>query len=412
MPLSEQDRAILRDLGERVAAIAALPAQQETVRQWIALNRLRPERPMVMIDQVCWHEMATGDELTPRGQDPFWRVLEVRLRRLLYQWEHMRVDMVVQPWIDIPRAIGSTGYGMRIDEDRAVLDPANTVVGHRYHDTIKTDDDIQRIRTPRVTVDRETDARREAEARTVFEGILNVRMQGAQPSFAPWDKLAMWRGPEALLYDLADRPDFIHRIMQRLTQAMLDELDQLEEQGALGYGHSTIHCSGAHTDELPAPGFDPDHPRPADIWTSGMAQIFSTVSPATHQEFELEYANRWYQRFGLVYYGCCEPLDTKMDVVRCIPHLRKISMSPWVDAERGSAQIGAEFVFSRKPSPALLAVDDWCVGPVRRDLQAVKDCCAAHQCPLEFILKDISTVRYQPQRLWAWADAAMEVAGG
>ena len=31
--------------------------------------------------------------------------------------------------------------------------------------------------------------------------------------------------------------------------------------------------------------------------------------------------------------------------------------------------------------------------------------------PLEFILKDISTVRYQPQRLWAWADVAMRVVG-
>jgi hypothetical protein len=27
------------------------------------------------------------------------------------------------------------------------------------------------------------------------------------------------------------------------------------------------------------------------------------------------------------------------------------------------------------------------------------------------ILKDISTVRYEPQRLWKWAEIAMEVAG-
>jgi len=31
-------------------------------------------------------------------------------------------------------------------------------------------------------------------------------------------------------------------------------------------------------------------------------------------------------------------------------------------------------------------------------------------CPLELILKDISTVLYEPQRLWQWADTAMEVA--
>ena len=85
-----------------------------------------------------------------------------------------------------------------------------------------------------------------------------------------------------------------------------------------------------------------------------MAQIFSSVSPGMHQEFELDYAVRWYARFGLVYYGCCEPLDGKMDIIRKIPHVRKISMSPWVDEEKGAERIGRDFVFSRKPSPAFL----------------------------------------------------------
>jgi len=45
----------------------------------------------------------------------------------------------------------------------------------------------------------------------------------------------------------------------------------------------------------------------------------------------IDYAVQWYEKFGLVYYGCCEPLDGKIDIVREIPNLRKISMSPWVD---------------------------------------------------------------------------------
>ncbi len=38
--------------------------------------------------------------------------------------------------------------------------------------------------------------------------------------------------------------------------------------------------------------------------------------------------------------------------------------------------------------------------------------CEKHGCPLEFILKDISTVRYEPERLSKWAEVAMQVAGG
>jgi hypothetical protein len=144
----------------------------------------------------------------------------------------------------------------------------------------------------------------------------------------------------------------------------------------------------------------------------GLAQMFSTVSPAMFKEFEVDYASKICTRFGLVYYGCCDPLDGKMNEVRQIPNVRKISMSPWVDQERGAAEIGKNFVFSRKPSPALLAVDDFTKERIKADLQNTKDICDRHDCPLELILKDISTVRYQPQRMTLWAEAAMEVVEG
>jgi hypothetical protein len=137
-----------------------------------------------------------------------------------------------------------------------------------------------------------------------------------------------------------------------------------------------------------------------------MAQIFATVSPAMHDEFEIEYAIPWYNRFGLGYYGCCEPLHKKIDIIRRLPNVRKISISPWADVESAAAQIGHDYVFSRKPSPALLAVDTWNPGNVEADLKATLAACAKNGCPVELILKDISTVRYQPQRLWEWSDIA------
>ena len=95
-----------------------------------------------------------------------------------------------------------------------------------------------------------------------------------------------------------------------------------------------------------------------------------------------------------------------------IPNVRKVSMSPWVDQHRGAAAIGADFVHSRKPSPALLAGERFDPARVREDLLATRSVCRQHGCPLGYILKDISTVRYQPQRLSEWARIAMEVACG
>ena len=94
-----------------------------------------------------------------------------------------------------------------------------------------------------------------------------------------------------------------------------------------------------------------------------------------------------------------------------IPNVRKVSMSPWVHQERGAAEISGDFVYSRKPSPALLATDRFDGEQVRADLVATRKVCDRHGCPLEIILKDISTVRREPERLSQWANMAMQVVG-
>jgi hypothetical protein len=253
----------------------------------------------------------------------------------------------------------------------------------------------------------------EEKTNELLGGILGVRMVGATPWFTLWDVIVQWHGVENTILDLIDRGEFMHRLMRRMVDARVRELDQLEAQDLLGPTQSMIHCTGAWTDELPAPGFRPGHTRTKDLWTAGMAQIFATVSPAMHEEFEIEYAIPWYKRFGLGYYGCCEPLHQKIDIIRRLPNVRKISMSPWVDVEAGAARIGRDYVFSRKPAPALLATDTWQAAGVEADLKDTLACCAKHGCPVELILKDISTVRYRPQRLWEWSRVAMRlVAGG
>jgi hypothetical protein len=140
-----------------------------------------------------------------------------------------------------------------------------------------------------------------------------------------------------------------------------------------------------------------------------MAQILTAVSPAMFKEFEVDYAKRWCDRFGLVYFGCCEALDTKMEYVRMVPNVRKVSITQLADVERGAAEIGKDYVFSRKPNPSYIAGNSWDPDLVERDLKDTLDRCANHSCPVELIFKGVSTVRDQPQRLWEWADIAMRL---
>ncbi len=409
---SSQDVTVVRELAAQVAEIAALPVQEEKRELWCRLNGLRPVRPMVMIDQVCWNEMNIGDELILRCEDEECRGYEDFLRRTLFQWRHFPVDMVVEPFVRVHKAIRNTGFGVGAREDIAVTDPTNPVVGHRFINQFQTDEDLERIQTPRISHDPAETDRRLAVAHELFDGVLDIRSEGVDPYLSLWDPISTWMSVEGALWGLVDRPEYMHALVGRVTDGYAAMLDQLEEQGLLCGPQSTIHCTGAYTDELPGPGYDPARPRTKDLWTFGLAQMFSTVSPAHFREFEVDYVSRLCERFGLVYYGCCDPLDRKMAEVRMIPNVRKVSMSAWVDEERGAAEIGRDYVYSRKPSPAVLATDAFDAEHAREDLVATREVCKRHGCPLEIILKDISTVRYDPQRLSDWARIAMDVVAG
>ncbi len=409
--MQKNDVVILQELAARVAEIASLPVQEEKRRLWRGLNALEPERPMVMIDQVCWNEMDIGDELTLACVDPECRAYEEFLRRTLFQWKYFPVDMVVESFIRIPMAIANTGFGIEVQEMIAVSDPTNSVVGHKYLNQFRTMTDLEKIHIPQISYDPVETSRRLSVAHELFDGLLEVRSWGADPSLSLWDPIATWMGVENALFALVDQPDLMHGLASRMTEGYLSMLDQLEDQGLLCGPQSLIHCTGAFTDELPAPGYDPQKPRTKDMWMYGLAQMFSNVSPAMFKEYEVDYTSRICDRFGLVYYGCCDPLDKKMPQVRMIPNVRKVSMSPWVDGERGAAEIGRDYVYSRKPSPAMLAFDTFDPQAVRQDLQATRAACEKYGCPLELILKDISTVRYEPERLFQWAEVAMQVVG-
>jgi hypothetical protein len=89
-----------------------------------------------------------------------------------------------------------------------------------------------------------------------------------------------------------------------------------------------------------------------------------------------------------------------------IPNLRKISMNYRIQTERAVRNLADKYVMSYKPNPAVFAYDRWHPNEARRELRELLE--RGRGCHVELIMKDISTVRRQPQRLWEWAQIAME----
>ena len=411
--LPARDKAVLRALAGEVAEIAALPVHEEKAALWRRLNDLDSARPMVWVNEICWNEMNIGDELTLRTRHPWAQDQERGLRRLLYQWRHLPGDMIVDGFLTCPLAIHSTDFGIIEDVDTIKMDETSDICSRHFKILIKEPEDIQKIRMPVVTHDEKATEIRYQAMCEVYDGIMPVRKSGQTHIwFTPWDYLIRWWGVQEAMPDIIARPDMVHAAVDRMVDAWMAELDQFVEQNLLSLDcNNTRVGSGGYgyVSALPGPRFEPEHVKPHNMWGCSNAQIFSDVSPDMHWAFAVEHDLRWLTRWGLTYYGCCEPLDGKIDMLRRIPNLRKISVSPWCNPERAVNEIGRDYVISHKPNPAILAETQWDPVQARKNIRAFLDA-AGGQCHVELIMKDVSTVRYHPQRLWEWTALAMEEA--
>lgn len=408
--VSKEDKRILRDLALKKAEIASLDVQKEKIGMWKKLNSLKNVRPMVWICEIPWYEFDSDDQLKNVTKTDFSRFLETRLRRTIYQWEHMRADMVVEPALPCYLIINDSNFGITAEKRMTTESSGSDIISKEFIPLIKDDDDIEKIKNPVITIDKVSTDKMYQSMCDIFNGILHVEKKGIPGmDISLWDELVQLTGVQNALMDLAARPGFIHKILKRMLDVMLKRLEIYENNNFLASNNGNYRVGSGglgFTDELPGEDKNKDAVRAQDMWVGGTAQIFSAVSPAMHEEFALQYEIPYMSKFGFTYYGCCEPLHKKIDILRKIPNLRKVSMSPWADLEEGAEKIGKDFVFSWKPNPAIFADDNWDIDIIRKsflkELNKIKD------CNVEIIMKDISTVRHQPNRLEEWAKISIE----
>jgi len=413
MKASKHDIEIIRRLGGEFAKIADDPVNGRRKKLWTALNGLKKVRPLiyVMESEMPWKELEVGDELTLHCEDKYLRGFENYFRQTLYLWNHAQGDMVVEKVVYSPFILHDTGFGITVSSEVMGSVEPGVVNSRHFNPQITEEKDIEKIRMPEISIDcGETDAIHEM-LNGVLAGILPVRPGGIKgTSIAPWDFLVMLTGIEEILVDMYARPEYVHKLIDHCTKAFISRYDQLEALGCLALNNDNSRTGGGYnyTDELPGKDFDPQHVKRKNMWGRVMAQIFAAVSPEMHMEFALQYEIKFLEKFGLNYYGCCEPLHKKIDILRKIPNLRKISMSPWVDDEEGAANIGNDFVYSMKVNPAIMAGDEW--DPVQARKELADRLNKTRNCAVEIVMKDLSTVRNQPHRLREWTRIAVEEA--
>ena len=405
--ISAADRQVLRDLAQRVAEIAALPVMAERKRLWRQHNSLKPCRPMILVfPEGSWRELLPDSAL--RCTDQAARRIEWDLRHRVYAHEHFRSDNVIEREWTVGKAIRNSGWGL---EAQWTHSPSAT--GARaFKPVILERRDLKRLQFPAVVHDEKATRENLAGAQELFGDILDVKLRGvAHVSFHLMSLYTSLRGLEQVMLDMVEEPEWLHEAMAFLEEGHHRLVRQYVEQNLLSLNNdNTYHSSGGNgfTEDLPAPGLDPDRVRPRDMWASAEAQELAQVSPAMHREFSLEYEKRLLAPFGLNGYGCCEDLTAKLDDVLTIPRLRRVSCSPWAHVDRCAEKLGPKCIFSWKPHPSHL-VGAFSVEKIRGYVQHAVDAARRHGCVLEMILKDTHTCEQRPERFDEWTRIARRI---
>lgn len=402
-----QDVKILRTLA-REYAVAAQDFRNAQNRQLHrAVNDLKMIRPVVLINEIPFHELNFDGSLTLHCQDSVFRQAEEFFRKRLFQWKYFPADMILPPYYPVEKIMHSTGIGITVDETILAADRNNSIVSHEYHDQLATEEDLLKFHPPVISYDEAGTMQRYQQIGEAIGDILPVRLVGHNSYISMWDDISSYRGVTPLLIDLAERPEFCHQIVSKMAEYEISKSEQMEKLGLFELDPLELHCTTALNSTLPG-DYDGGFVKRSQVWGRGMAQIFASVSKDMHEEFDIAYMQKIMEPFGLVYYGCCEPLDKKIDIVEKIPHLRKISITPWADVDNAAEVIGSRYVIANKPNPASVAghLDE---EALRREIGRTLSACRRNGCSFDIVLKDISSAGGDVNNLIRWEKIVMEM---
>jgi len=406
MAITRKDKQLLRDLARRVAEIASLPIMSQRRSMWRRHNRLQRVRPMILVfPEGSWPELIPESSL--QCETRTGREMELNLRKRIFYHERLRDDTVIEKNWTVGKVVSDTGWGL---EPERIPSPDQRGTW-AFDPVIKTPADLKKLKWPEVTYNEKASQTNLEQAQDIFADILDVKLKGiSHPTFSLMALYTGLRGLEQVMIDMYENPQMLHEAMTFLEQGHRRLFEQYEQLNLLSLnndGTTIATKSLGYTDELPPPDHDPNHVRRCDIWATAEAQEMALVSPEMHNEFILQYEKRLLEPFGLTNYGCCEDLTDKLDYVFTIPHIRRISISPWADVERCANKLQNNYIFAWKPHPSYL-VGTFDAPRLREYIKHTLDVTTG--CVIEMVLKDTHTCENHPERFTAWTEIAQDLA--
>lgn len=401
---SKKDIDILRSLAHKLVELINDSEEEKKKTLWLEHNKLQKTRPLIFCDpENGWNEIILPSDI--KSENILARRWEFELRKEIFRAEKMKDDKVIEPALEISYFWIDSGWGMK--EKKVGGENGGS---YKWEAPLSDYAEITKLHFPRIEVDHNKTIQVYNVAKEIFTDILEIKLKGKWWwSLGLASTLARLRGLETIMYDMYDFPECLHKLMNFIKDGYLDMLDFLERNSLLSLNNDGTYVgSGGFgwTDELPSKNYDGLHVRTIDMWGFAESQETSQISPQMFEEFIFQYQIPILERFGLNCYGCCEPLDKIWEVIKKIPKLRRVSVSPWANIKFMAEKLQDKYIFSWKPNPSYLAYPQIDEDIIRKQIRkALKD---TNNCVVEVILKDTHTIGKNPFNIIKWCEIAKQ----
>ena len=355
--VSAQDRQILRELAKKQVFYANQECNLKRREEWYRHNELQGERPLIHLEMGTFEQEILPERMQCSGE--FARQIERTLYGNFLNQELFDDDRVTPDYYGMGYDSYFTLFGLPVKVEGARDAAGNASVGHHFIPQIQDlEEDWEKLGETQFGVNPRASLERKAALEEIFGDILPVRLEGSCLYSVPTQMVVHLMSMETMMFSMYDYPELFKEMMRRIADDTLAYYRLLEKEGLIlptTGGGFLGQGSWCYNHTLPQ-GKAPGSYTAGDVWGFMDSQETVGISPEMFEEFIFPCYKKISESFGLISYGCCEPVDPVWDnCISKLANLRKVSISPWCNEEyMGERLRGSKIIFHRKPSPNYL----------------------------------------------------------
>jgi len=380
--ISRQEKTYLRDLAKEQLELSQLPLMQKRVHEWTLHNSLQGQRPMIHFEMRMIADKGFNPECKCESESA--RIIERTILSAMANHKMVGDDRVVTNDFVCHYKSQMIPFNMRVKREET------GGVGFHIINQIESLDSLEQIKPSLTDYDIEGSYQWKDFVKDIIGDILNVRMGMNGFYVCLTNDIVHRMGMENMFMSIYDNPDNFHYMMNSLSDDYVAHIKELQQRGMI--------CANNKNDFVAQGSFGfcrdlPDNAlKTSDCWGYMDSQETVGIGADMFDEFFFPYYKKVADYFGLLSYGCCEPVHGIWRSLSKFTNLRKISISPWCDEEyMGEALRGRDVIYLRKPSPNYIGVGKNLDEADFRE-HVRKTLYAANGCKLEFAFRDVYTL--------------------